>query len=117
MIAKGMGHGGGDFFVVYDFLKCLEEGREPYWNVYRSTAIASVAILAWRSVLNNNMAYDVPDFRKEEDKLRYEQDNITPFPDENLRASVPCSSKPYAPTEEDIAVAEEVWKNYEMPVR
>ena len=116
-IAKKHGHGGGDFLVVHDFIKCLEEGREPYWNVYRSTAIASVAILAWRSVLNNNMAYDVPDFRKEEDKLRYEQDSITPFPDEDYRVTIPCSSKPYAPSEEDLAAAEEMWKSYDMLVR
>ena len=116
-LAKNKGHGGGDFFVIYDFIKCLEEGREPYWNVYRSTAISSVAILAWRSVLNNNMAYDIPDFRKEEDKLKYENDRISPYPDENYQVTIPCSSKPYEPTEEDLAAAAEMWKDYDMLVQ
>ncbi len=109
--AENAGHGGGDFFVIYNFIKDLENGREPYWNVYRSTAAASVAILAWRSVLNGNTCYDVPDFRCEEDRKKYEFDTISPYPDENYKVSVPCSSKPYAPTKEDLAKANEYWKN------
>ncbi len=116
-LADGAGHGGSDFFVVYNFIKDLEEGREPYWNVYRATAAASVAILAWRSILNNNACYDIPDFRKEEDRRKYELDNISPFPDENYKVSVPCSSKPYAPTEEDLRNANEDWKNCDFLLR
>ena len=65
-LADGAGHGGGDFFVIYHFINDLETGREPDWNVYRATTAASVAILAWRSVLNGNTCYDVPDFRLED---------------------------------------------------
>lgn len=113
-IADNAGHGGGDFWVVYDFIKCLENKTEPYFNVYRATAMASVAILGWRSVLNGNMAYDIPDFRKEEDKRKYENDFITCYPDENYHVNIPCCSNPYAPTEEDLASADEAWKNAEF---
>lgn len=116
-IADGAGHGGSDFFVVYNFIKDIEEGREPYWNVYRATTAASVAILAWRSILNNNACYDVPDFRREEDRRQYEFDNISPFPDEDYRVSVPCSSKPYTPTEEDLKKANDDWKNSDYILR
>ena len=116
-IADNSGHGGGDFMVIYDFVKALEENREPYWNVYRATTAASVAILAWRSVLNGNMAYDVPDFRNEEDRKKYEFDNITPFPDENGKVSVPCSSKPYSPSEDDLNTAREMWKSKDFLLR
>lgn len=109
--AEGAGHGGGDFFVIYNFVKDLEEGREPYWNVYRATTTASVAILAWRSVLNGNACYDVPDFRREEDRKKYENDNVSPYPDENGKVNIPCSSQPYSPTEEDLESAHSCWKN------
>ncbi len=110
-IADNAGHGGGDFFVIYEFIKALEEGREPYWDVYRSTATASVAILAWRSILNNNMCYDVPDFKKEADRRKYEFDTISPYPDENYKVDVPCSSQPYQPTKEDLEKAHSYWTN------
>ena len=116
-IADTAGHGGSDFFVVYNFVKDIEAGREPYWNVYRATATASVAILAWRSILNNSACYDVPDFRREEDRRKYEFDNITPFPDENYRVSVSCSSQPYAPSDKDLQQAYDDWKNADYILR
>ena len=72
-------HGGGDFLVVREFLRCIREGSRPEFDVYFATTCASVAILAHRSILNGNCAYDVPDFRKEEDRVKYENDWDTPF--------------------------------------
>lgn len=108
--AEEAGHGGSDFWVTYYFVKALEKGEAPYWNVYRATAMASVAILGWRSVLNGNMAYDIPDFSRESDRRLYENDRISPYPDENGEVDIRCSSRPYAPTAEDISYAEEFWK-------
>ena len=107
--AEKAGHGGGDFMVIYDFVKCLEEGRQPYFDVYRATTTASVAILAWRSVLNNNMTYDVPDFRNEADRRKYEFDTISPYPEADGKVDIPCSSQPYAPTADDLRAAHEKW--------
>ena len=109
-LAKTHGHGGGDFFAIYNFVKALENGTEPYWNVYRATAMASCAILGWRSILNGSMGFEVPDFRREEDKCRYEYDDATPFPDENGHVNSPCSSQPYEPSAEDIAAAMKDWE-------
>lgn len=111
--AEEAGHGGSDFWVVYYFVKALENGEEPYWNVYRATAMASVAILSWRSILNGNIPYDIPDFRREEDRKLYENDRVSPFPDENGNVDVRCSSIPYAPSEEDMKSAEEHWSKME----
>lgn len=108
-LADQAGHGGGDFWVIYKFIKDLEAGREPYWNVYRATATASVAILAWRSVMNGNMAFDIPDFRREEDKRKYEYDDASPYPDANGHIDFACSSKPYEPSADDYAEAELKW--------
>ena len=109
-LAGTAGHGGGDFFAIYHFIKALENGTEPYWNVYRATAMASCAILAHRSILNGNIGYDIPDFRREEDRRKYEYDRSSPFPDEHGNVNIPVSSQPYTPTEEDYAQAMEDWK-------
>lgn len=109
-LAEGAGHGGGDFFAIYHFIKALENGTEPYWNVYRATAIASCAILAHRSILNGNIGYDIPDFRREEDRLKYENDRTSPFPDENGNVNFPVSSQPYKPTDADFDMAMRDWK-------
>jgi len=108
--AQGAGHGGGDFFAIYHFIKALENGTEPYFDVYRATAIASCAILAHRSILNGSMAFDIPDFRKEEDRRKYEFDRSSPFPDKDGNVNFSVSSRPYAPTEEDYAQAAADWK-------
>jgi predicted dehydrogenase len=78
LIAKA-GHGGGDFFVAREFLDCIREGRQPEFDVYFATAMASAAILGHRSLLEDGKPYDIPDFRKEEDRVKYENDRISPF--------------------------------------
>ena len=97
------GHGGGDYLVGRMFLDCIREGKQPEapFDVYSATTMASVAILAHRSVLENGIPYDIPDFRNEEDCVRYENDWLTPFPGENGEApTLPCCSVPdYKPTE------------------
>lgn len=108
-LADGAGHSGGDFFAVYNFIKALENGVEPYWNVYRATTIASCAILAHRSILNGNVGYNIPDFRREEDRLKYENDKLSPFPDKNGNADIPASSRPYKPSTEDYEQAMRGW--------
>ena len=78
-LIKKAGHGGGDFFVIREFLNCIREGRRPEFDVYFATRMASVAILGHRSMLENGTPYDIPDFRRAEDLLAYENDTLTPF--------------------------------------
>jgi hypothetical protein len=73
------GHGGGDFFVAREFLSCIREGRRPVFDVYFATTMASAAILSHRSILEGGKPYDIPDFRKEEDRKAYENDTLSPF--------------------------------------
>ncbi|MBE6871467.1 MAG: Gfo/Idh/MocA family oxidoreductase [Ruminococcaceae bacterium] len=108
-LAEKAGHGGGDFWVIHNFFESIRKNQQPYWNVYRATAMASAAILGWRSILEGGKPYDIPDFSKEEDRVKYENDNASPFPDENGNVTLPCSSKPFAPTEADIAAAKKDW--------
>ena len=73
------GHGGGDFFVIREFFGCIREGRKPKFDEYFATTMASVGILAHRSMMAYGTPYDIPDFRKEEDRTAYENDTLTPF--------------------------------------
>jgi len=75
-------HGGIDFRMLRNFIHYIQGEYEPFFNVYRATALSAAAILGWRSVLNGGLAYDIPDFTKEEDRLKYENDFLSPFADE-----------------------------------
>lgn len=88
------GHGGGDFIVVREFLNCVRENRRPEFDEYFATNMASVAILAHRSILEGGRPFDIPDFRLEEDRKKYENDRETPFyGSDGSEPTIPCSSK------------------------
>lgn len=100
-LIKKAGHGGGDFIVAKEFLNCIRENKKHPFDVYFATTMASVAILGHRSVLNGGMPYDIPDFSKEEDRVKYENDTETPFWGVDGSApTIPCCSNPdYRPSE------------------
>jgi hypothetical protein len=58
------------------------------------------------SMLEGGAPYDIPDFRKEEERVKYENDRATPFYGTDGSApSIPCCSKnDYAPTEGQLAL-------------
>jgi hypothetical protein len=94
-IDKIGGHYGGDFLVMREFLNCIRENRKPKMDVYFATAMASVGILAHRSILNGNVPYDIPDFRREEDRVKYENDNLSPFwGSDGSEPTLPSCSRP-----------------------
>ena len=89
------GHGGGDFFVIREFFGCIREGREPFFNAYRSTVMSSVAILAHRSLLEGGTPYDIPDLRDVEQQKLYEGDTLSPFyASDGTPPTLPCCSRP-----------------------
>jgi hypothetical protein len=53
--------------------------------------MSAVAILGWRSSLHNGAEYKIPDFSKEEDRKLYENDNLSPFPNEDGVTTYPCT--------------------------
>ena len=100
-LIEASGHGGGDFFVFREFFSCIRENRKPEFDEYFATTCASVAILAHRSLMEKGVPYDIPDFRKEEDRVKWENDHLCPIPRTGIPASFPCCSHPdYRPTEE-----------------
>ncbi|MBR6619143.1 MAG: Gfo/Idh/MocA family oxidoreductase [Clostridia bacterium] len=106
------GHGGGDFLATRMFLECIEKGKQPghTYDIYSAVNMASVAILAHRSILNGGIPYDIPNFHNEECRKEYENDRQTPFVGaDSSRPNIPCCSNPdYSPTEEQIRKLTEI---------
>lgn len=105
-LIKNSGHGGGDYLTVRMFVDCVKQGKQPPhpFDIYSATVMSSVAILGHRSVLEGGKVYDIPDFRKEEDRKLYEDDDLTPFwGDDGSAPTLPCCSNPdYKPTEKQM---------------
>ena len=103
-VLQKFGHGGGDYFVMKYFYEAVANGAPVPFDVYFATTMASVAILAHRSILAGGQPFAVPDFRKEADRAQYETDELTPFPaGPQDTPAVPCCSDPaYAPSAEQL---------------
>ena len=98
--ANRCGHSGGDYWVIKFFLEAIRGARAPFPDVYCAGAMSAVAILGWRSILNGNVPYDIPDFRREEERKRWEDDRLNPFPTPDCPNSIPYSSVPVPPGED-----------------
>lgn len=100
------GHGGGDYIIARMFLECIRNGKQPEhpYDIYSAVTMASVAILAHRSILNNGIPYDIPDFSCEEKRKEFENDRQTPFyGTDGSKPNIPCCSNPaYKPTDEQV---------------
>lgn len=58
------GHGGGDFFLVEDFVNAIRTGTKPDIDVYQACEWTAVGLLSELSVMNGGRTMDMPDFRK-----------------------------------------------------
>lgn len=110
-LAEKAGHGGGDFWTCHHFANAVRTGVQPFLDVYRGVAMSSVGILAWKSALEDGKPFEVPDFKDESSRVKYENDNWSPFPAHAGPGQPPPSILGIAsPSGEAIAFAHEVWK-------
>jgi hypothetical protein len=58
------GHGGGDFFIVEDFINAIKTDTPPDIDVYKGCEWTAVALLSELSVMNGGRTIDMPNFRK-----------------------------------------------------
>lgn len=98
--ADKCGHSGGDYWVLRFFLEAIRGERKPFPDVYSACALSATAILGWRSVLNGNIPYDIPDFRNENERKKWENDRLNPFPTADCPNNIPYSSVPVDQTED-----------------
>lgn len=83
--AKKYGHGGSDFFIVWEFVQSIIKKKNPPIDVYMAMDMTLPGILAYKSAYYGNIPIEVPDFRKEEVRKKYENDNWSPDPkDRNI---------------------------------
>ena len=71
---EGAGHGGGDYYIVADFIHAIETGVQPELNVYKAAEWTSVALLSQLSVTNKGRTFEVPNFRA---NMPWEEKRIT----------------------------------------
>lgn len=95
-LAEKAGHNGGDYWVIRQFLSYITNNVPPFFDVFRAVTMSAVGILAWRSSFENGKEYRIPDFRREEERKLYENDNASPFPGAENQCVPPCS-QPYDP--------------------
>ncbi|WP_428940149.1 Gfo/Idh/MocA family protein [Fontivita pretiosa] len=79
-LARRAGHGGGDFFTNLAFAQAIRSGKPPVLDVYCGVTMSSVGILAWKSALADGAPFEMPDFKSERSRKRYENDDWSPFP-------------------------------------
>lgn len=107
--ATRAGHGGGDFFTNYYFAQAIRTGEQPWLNVYRGVAMSVVGILAWKSVLNNNASYPVPDFTDEASRAAVADDHWSPYnPEAPDRPPYASRGEPTVDPE-GLARARKIW--------
>ena len=111
-LAAQAGHAGGDFYTSYHFAEAIRSGVQPYLDVYRGVDMTIVGIQAWKSALDGGRSYEVPDFRGEEARHKYEGEDWSPFPEDVGPGQPPPSIRPYQPpTEEQLEEARRVWRS------
>ena len=109
-LAEKAGHGGGDFFTTYYFAEAIRKNEQPYLDVYRGLDMSLVAMQAWRSCLENGAPFEIPDFRQESVRKKYENDDWSPFPEDRRPGQpLPSIKGEITPTEEAIEYARKVW--------
>ena len=63
-VAREAGHGGGDYFIVEDFLRAAVAGEKPAIDVYDAVTWSSVFPLSFESVQRGGQPVQVPNFRR-----------------------------------------------------
>ena len=113
-LAEKAGHGGGDFWVNFHFANAIRAGKQPYLDVYRGVAMYSVGILAWKSALQDGIPVEVPDFKDEAVRKKYEDDHWSPLPKfRHLQGTEPPPASILGhiePAHEDIEYAKKIWR-------
>lgn len=109
------GHGGADYPVARMFLNCVRENKQPLhpYDLHSAVTMSSVAILGFRSMLEKGVPYDIPDFHREEDRVKWENDRLSPFygPDGSA-PTLPCCSRPdYKPSEHQLELYRNIIKD------
>ena len=73
------GHGGGDFYTMYYFVRKIlgyEDGIENSLDVYEALDMCLPGLLAYKSILSGNSSIDIPDLRNKDQRDLYRNDTF-----------------------------------------
>ncbi len=62
--AEKAGHGGGDFFVIKDFIDSINNNSSPFIDVYDAVTWSSIVPLSAESVRRGGVPIDIPNFKR-----------------------------------------------------
>ena len=102
--AKAFGHGGSDYYCMYNFVeKLLGNPEADTIDVYEAMDMCLPGLFAYRSILDGGKPVALPDLRKKEDRDRYRNDVICSDPAVAGDSLVPPS------TLGDVEIPQEVY--------
>ncbi len=82
--SEGSGHGGGDFYTTYYFLRSIlgdEVARERIVDVYQAVDMCMPGTLGYRCIVNGNVPVKIPDLRNKAERDAYRNDTFCTFPE------------------------------------
>ena len=74
--------------------EAIRKNEQPYMNVYRALDMTLVGIQGWRSCLANGTPFEIPDFRRESVRAKYENDDWSPMPEDRRPGQPPAMEWP-----------------------
>jgi predicted dehydrogenase len=76
-LAEQTGHGGGDFWTLYNFTREILEGEPGFFDVYTAADCTIPGIQAYRSSISEGQPFEVPDFRDPASRAAYRDDHFS----------------------------------------
>ena len=77
--AAGAGHGGGDYFVLMDFVEMVRRDREPWIDVYDGASWSAIFDCSRKSIDAGGGSVEIPDFtRGRWKKADWRKDSLKP---------------------------------------
>lgn len=91
--ALANGHSGGDFYTMYNFIdRILGNEAADVIGVYEALDMYLPGIFAYRSILNNNIAMEIPNLRDKAVRDQYRNDTMCTIPEIAGDQLIPCHS-------------------------
>ena len=80
-LAKKYGHGGSDFYSMYNFVEKIKGANNTNSiDIYEALDMCMVGMFAYRSILKGGIPMEIPDLRKKEERDKWRNDTACTDP-------------------------------------
>lgn len=90
--AHQFGHGGSDFYTMYNFIEHLLGHEADIIDIYEALDMFLPGLFAYRSILNGNQPIEIPNFRDPNVRELYRNDIACTDPNVAKEQLLPCQS-------------------------